>query len=148
MNTIKRVCLTIGLTAALIGTSTIAIPTLKRSANAAPAKSGWVAVVTDGRNKTWYVDRGTVQGRGRFRYFWSYVVGGNPYSDSGKLAYSTAFYLSVDCQLKRFRLRFAKSLDQNNNVIKEYDFGEARPLSSARAGSGEDATLRYVCSQR
>ena len=147
-STLKKFCCAIGLTATVIGISSTAIPSLNHSANAAPAKNGWIPVSTDSRNKTWSVDNGSIQGRGRFRYFWSYIVGGDPYPDNGKVAYSTAFYLSVDCQQKRFRLRYAKSLDENTKVIKEYDFGEKVPLAAVRAGSGEAASLNYVCSRR
>ncbi|UBF29195.1 hypothetical protein K9N68_15965 [Kovacikia minuta CCNUW1] len=147
-STLKKFCCTIAFTATVVGSFIPAIPILNSAANAAPAKSGWVAVTTDSRNKTWYVDNGSIQGRGRYRYFWSYIVGGTPYPDSGKIAYSTAFYLSVDCQQKRFRLRFAKSLDENNKVIKEYDFGDKGPMGGARADSGEAASLNHVCSRR
>jgi hypothetical protein len=62
--------------------------------------------------------------------------------------YSAAFYLSVDCQQKRFRLRYAKSLDENSKTIKEYDFGENQPLGRATPGSGEEASMNFVCSRR
>ncbi|WP_421659267.1 surface-adhesin E family protein [Leptothermofonsia sp. ETS-13] len=117
-------------------------------AEAAPDKKGWVAVFTDRSDKTWYVDNGSIQGHGRFRYFWSYTTGGTPYRENGKLAYSMAFYLSVDCQQKRFRLRYAKSLDENSNTIKEYNFGDSLPLGSPRSDSGEEASMNYVCASR
>ncbi|MCL6436251.1 MAG: hypothetical protein K6T90_18995 [Leptolyngbyaceae cyanobacterium HOT.MB2.61] len=137
---LQRLGCTAGLITFLLGVAGVA--------EAAPDKKGWVAVLTDPNDKTWYVDNGSIQGRGRFRYFWSYTTGGTPYRENGKLAYSMAFYLSVDCQQKRFRLRYARSLDENSNTIKEYNFGDRLPLGSPRSGSGEEASMNYVCASR
>ncbi|QZZ21982.1 hypothetical protein J5X98_06095 [Leptothermofonsia sichuanensis E412] len=139
-NTLQKFCCIAGTVAALLGTASLV--------EAAPAKKGWVEVLTDQRDKTWYVDSGSIQGRGRFRYFWSYTTGGVPYSENGQLVYSMAFYLSVDCQQKRFRLRYARALDENGKTIKEFNFGETQSLNSPRSGSGEEASLNFVCSQR
>lgn len=140
MKTIRNVCCVASCAAVLLGG--VQIPERAIAAN------GWVKVITDARNKTWYVDSGSIQGRGRFRYFWSYTTEDLPFNEDGKLVYSSAFYLSVDCQLKRYRLRHAKSLDQNSNVVKEYSFGDDRPLAAVRSGSGEEASLNFVCSRR
>ncbi|MGA7933150.1 MAG: hypothetical protein WCA35_06355, partial [Kovacikia sp.] len=93
-STLQKFCWAIGLTATLVGSS-LAISSLKTFASAAPAKKGWVAVMTDKQNDVWYVDSGSIQGRGRFRYFWSYVMAGSPYIIDGKLTYGVAYYLSV-----------------------------------------------------
>lgn len=139
-NTLQKFCCIVGIAGSLLGTA--------RVGEAAPAKQGWVAVLTDQRDKTWYVDSGSIQGKGRFRYFWSYMTGGTPYPENGKLVHSMAFYLSVDCQQKRFRLRYARSMDENAKTIKEFDFGESQSLGSPRSGSGEAASINFVCAQR
>jgi hypothetical protein len=64
------------------------------------------------------------------------------------MVHSTAFYLSVDCQQKQFRLRYAQLFDQSNKAIKEFDYGDSRPLGSVTPGSGEEASLNYACSRR
>jgi ribonucleotide monophosphatase NagD (HAD superfamily) len=137
---LQRVCWTIGMVAALV--------TANITPGFAQARGGWVRVVTDGQDKTWYVDNGSIQGKGRFRYFWSYTTGGTPYQEAGKPAYSTAFYLWADCQQQRYRLRYAKALDANFKLIKEYDYGDSLPLATATAGSGEAASMKFVCSRR
>lgn len=139
-NRLQVFCCVVGAIATFAGTSAIAA--------AQSIEKGWVAVMTDERERTWYVDSGTIEGKGQFRYFWSYTTGDTPYSDNGKMAYSTAFYLSVDCQQKKFRLRYAKSLDQNSQLIKEYNFGDSQPLGSPTSGSGEEASMNYVCRKR
>lgn len=149
---LQKLCCSVGLTAAVIGLSTTTIATfLADRSVAAPAKSGWVKIKTEQDNKIWYVDTGSITGKGRFRYFWSYITGGAPYPDpevSGQLVYSTAFYLSVDCQQKQFRLRYAQLFDQGSKLIKEFDYGTSRPLGGATPGSGEEASVNYVCSRR
>lgn len=143
---------TVGCSLSLAATLLSAIATLNLGmasvAEAAPRPKGWVKVLTDERERIWYVDSGSIQRKGNIRYFWSYILGGDPFPVEGKLAYSTAFYLSVDCQQKRYRMRFARAFDENNQVVKEYNYGDDRPLGSTSAGTGEDASLKYVCSRR
>lgn len=140
-SSLQKLCLSIGIVATLLITSI--------TPGFAQAKGGWVRVITDSRARTWYVDTGSIQGKGRFRYFWSYTTGGTPsYPEAGKLAHSTAFYLSVDCQQQRYRLRYAKALDANFKLIKEYDYGDSLPLGTANPGSGEAASMKFVCSRR
>lgn len=118
-------------------------------ASAAPVPKGWVRVVTDESNQTWYVDSGSLQSRGKVRYFWSYVVGNSPYPDeSGRLVYGAAFYLSTDCQTKSYRLRFTRLLDENNKTVQEYNHGSTRPMAQAVPGSGEEASMKFACLQR
>lgn len=136
----QKVGCAVGLMAILMGGTSLRSP--------ASAASGWVQVTTDRGNRIWYVDSGSIQGTGRFRYFWSYIVGGPPFPEAGKLAHSSAYYLSVDCQQKRYRLRHARSLDENTNLIKEYNFGDSQPLAPAQPGSGEEASINFVCSRR
>lgn len=123
-----------------------------RPVQSAPATpKGWVRIKTEPDQKTWFVDTGSISGKGRYRYFWSYAAEGAPYPDpeaAGQLVYSTALYLSVDCQQKQFRLRYTQLFDQSNKAIKEFDYGDSLPLGSALPGSGEEAALKYVCSRR
>ena len=137
---LHKICWSIGCVATLLTTSI--------TPGLAQVRGGWVRIITDNRDKTWYVDNGSIQGKGRFRYFWSYTTGGTPYSEAGKLVYSTAFYLSVDCQQQRYRLRYAKALDKDFKLIKEYDYGDSLPLGKATSGSGEAASMKFVCSRR
>ncbi|MGA7933508.1 MAG: hypothetical protein WCA35_08175 [Kovacikia sp.] len=104
--------------------------------------------MTGKQNDVWYVDSGSIQGKGRFRYFWSYVTAGTPYIIDGKLTYGMAYYLSVDCQEKQFRVRYIQALDENSRVIKDYSLENIPLRGKAMAGSGGDASIKYVCSRR
>lgn len=118
-------------------------------AAAAPTPAGWVRIITDQSNQTWYVDSGSLQTRGSIRYFWSYVVGGAPYpNESGRLVYGAAFYLSADCKTNSYRLRFTRLLDESNKTVQEYNYGATRPMGQAVPGSGEEASMKFACSRQ
>jgi hypothetical protein len=138
--TIKQWCCSISLMMATVISPAIAI--------AASNTGQWVPVMTDGQDRVWYVDAGTIQGRGRYRYFWSYVLNKTPFVQAGELVYGTAYYLSVDCRSKRFRLRFARLLDENSKTLKEYNYGDNKPLGSIPPGTGEEASIKFVCSRK
>lgn len=110
---------------------------------AAPAK--WVRIMTDSSKNIWYVDASSIQGRGRYRFFWSFIENQNPVVQNGRSVYSAIFYLSVDCQEQRYRLRFEEVFDQNSRSIGKQSYGEDVPLADPRPGSGEAASIRYVC---
>ncbi len=135
----RRSCFALGLMVAIapLGTAIAATDTGK-----------WVSVKTDSENRTWYVDSGTITGKGRYRFFWSYVVASAPFLEAGKMVYGTAYYLSVDCQGKQFRLRFVRLLDQNSQTVKEFNYGDGRPLGNITSGSGEEASFKYVCKKK
>jgi hypothetical protein len=113
-----------------------------------PAIASWVRVKTSATNDIYSVDDASIEGRDRFRYFWSNVVFGKPQPVAGKLASSAAFYLSVDCQKKLFRLRFTRFLDDNNKTIQDYNYGESANLAAPVPGSSEEASMKFVCSRR
>lgn len=121
------------------------------ASQAAPAKNGWVRVITDESNNVWYLDKGSMQGRGRFRYFWVYFTLGTPLpmSSNGRMLDSGAIYLSLDCQQKQYRTRFVQLLDQNAKVIDEADV--SRQSTADRLMPGDTigaAIVKYACSQR
>jgi hypothetical protein len=114
-----------------------------------PATAFWVRVKTDSNNNIYSVDVDSIEGRGRFRYFWSNIIFGKPWkTEAGQLASSAMYYLSVDCQDKLYRLRFQQLLDENNKTIQEYNYGEDIELATPKAGSSEEASLKFVCSRR
>ena len=114
-----------------------------------PATASWVRVKTDSDNNIYSVDVDSIEGRGRFRYFWSNIIFGKPWkTEAGQLASSAMYYLSVDCQDKLYRLRFQQLLDENNKTIQEYNYGEDIELATPKAGSSEEASLKFVCSRR
>jgi hypothetical protein len=114
-----------------------------------PAAASWVRVKTDSDNDIYSVDVDSIEGRGRFRYFWSNILFDKPWkTEAGQLAYSAMYYLSVDCQDKLYRLRFKQLLDENNKTIQEYNYGEDIELAAPKAGSSEEASLKFVCSRR
>ncbi len=113
-----------------------------------PAIASWVRVQTNRNNNIYSVDVDSIQGRGRFRYFWSDIVFGKPQSVAGKLASRAIFYLSVDCQKKLFRLQFTRYLDDNNTTIQDYNYGDNTALSKPVPGSSEAASMNFVCSRR
>lgn len=114
-----------------------------------PATASWVRVKTAPNNDIYSVDVDSIEGRGRFRYFWSNILFGKPWrTEEGQLAYSAMYYLSVDCQDKLYRLRFKQLLDENNKTIQEYNYGEDAGLVAPNPGSSEEASLKFVCSRR
>lgn len=125
--------------------TTVAIATLLASSATA---SSWVRVKTNKNNDVFSVDVASIEGQGRFRYFWSDVIFGRPVAESGRMAYRAVYYLRTDCQNKLYQLRFTQFLDQNNQTIKEYNYGDDFQLTAPRPGSSEEASLKFVCSRR
>jgi hypothetical protein len=114
-----------------------------------PATASWVRVKTDSDNNIYSVDVDLIEGRGRFRYFWSNILFGKPNNtEAGQLAYSAVYYLSVDCKDKLYRLRFKQLLDENNKTIQEYNYGEDAGLVAPNPGSSAEASIKFVCSRR
>jgi hypothetical protein len=114
-----------------------------------PATASWVRVKTDSDNNIYSVDVDLIEGRGRFRYFWSNIIFGKPNNtEAGQLAYSAVYYLSVDCKDKLYRLRFKQLLDENNKTIQEYNYGEDAGLVAPNPGSSAEASIKFVCSRR
>lgn len=113
-----------------------------------PAIASWVRVKTNRNNDIYSVDVDSIEGSGRFRYFWSNVVYGKPYYEVGQLVYSAVYYVSVDCQKKLYRVRFTQFLDKNNKAIRQYNYGESIQLAAPAPGSSEEASLKFVCSRR
>jgi hypothetical protein len=114
-----------------------------------PAAASWVRVKTDPDNNIYSVDVDSIEGKGRFRYFWSNIIFGQPRNtEAGQLAYSAAYYLSVDCQDKLYRLRFVRMLDENNKTIRDFNYGEDAALATPTSGSSEEASINFVCSRR
>jgi hypothetical protein len=117
---------------------------------AAPAR-GWVRVLTDDARNIWYLDKGTIKGAGRYRYFWLYVSLGNPIpiAADGRLLNSSAMYVSVDCQTLMYRPRYVQLLDQNTKVIDESDVAAqstaTKVFPSDKAGQ---AILKSACGRR
>jgi hypothetical protein len=114
-----------------------------------PATASWVRVKTEPDKDIYSVDVDLIEGRGRFRYFWSNIIFGKPNNtEAGQLAYSAVYYLSVDCKDKLYRLRFKQLLDENNKTIQEYNYGEDAGLVAPNPGSSEEASMKFVCSRR
>ncbi len=114
-----------------------------------PAAASWVRVKTEPDNDIYSVDVDLIERRGRFRYFWSNILFEKPQkTEAGQLASSAMYYLSVDCQNKLYRLRFQQFLDENYKTIQEYNYGEDAGLVAPNPGSGEEASLKFVCSRR
>jgi hypothetical protein len=108
----------------------------------------WVRVKTSGNNNIYSVDAATIEGRGRIRNFWSHIEFGKPQSVAGKLAHSAIYYVSADCQDKVYGLRFTRFLDQNSRTIKEDNYGDRAGLVKPASGSGEEASIKFVCSRQ
>lgn len=114
-----------------------------------PALADWVRVKTDSDNDAYSVDVDSIEGRGHIRYFWSNIIFGQPRNtESGKVAYSAVFYLSVDCQNKLYNLRFKRLLDENNQSIQDFDYEDYPPQTAPASGSSEEASINFVCSRR
>ena len=105
----------------------------------------WVRVKTDNNNNAYYIDVSTIEGKGRFRYFWSNVIYGEPYRRDDKLVYSTSYYISVDCSTKLYRVRFEQLLDDKGQSIQDFTDGDNGTSGIAKPGSPEDASLKFVC---
>lgn len=119
-------------------------------AAAAPQK-GWVRVITDQANNVYFIDRGTIEGRGNYRFFWVYVELGAPIpiNQSGQLLNGGAVYMSVDCRQKVYRTRYVQLIDQNSKVIDESDVTDqsavGKFLPSDKTGM---SIVNYACARR
>ncbi|MBW4520456.1 MAG: hypothetical protein KME16_12245 [Scytolyngbya sp. HA4215-MV1] len=128
-------------------TSVFTLVSLALPAIATPGQ--WVRILTDSYGDTWYVDAGSIEGRNAYRYFWSYVLYQTPVSHDNGLAYSAAYYLSVDCPKQLWRVRYVRFLDQKNQTVSEYEPGENGRLGdSSIVSEGGAASLKFVCSRR
>ena len=143
----------------LVGTLSLSTGTvILAGGNAATAKpaDGWIKVFTDRQNRAWYIDRGSMQGQGRFRYLWMFVndASGRPLFASrssatqGKIPYGMAMYVSTDCQSKLVRLRHAQLLDENSNVIVQKTIGDSGPINRADKDELDRAIMQSICSPK
>ena len=107
----------------------------------------WVRVKTTANN-IYSVDTTSIEGRGRIRNFWSHIEFGKPQPVAGKLTHSAIYYVSADCQDKVYGLRFTRFLDQNSRTIKEDNYGDRAGLVKPASGSGEEASIKFVCSRQ
>lgn len=110
----------------------------------------WVRINTDEYDNIAYVDRASVKGSTRFRYFWSYVSAGAPFLDdtSGKQIYATSAYVSADCKNKRYRLRTIRFFDQNNQMVQEFKLGDSGMSGFATFHPGALASVNFACSRQ
>lgn len=128
-------------------TSFLTIVSFSFPAIAAPNQ--WVRVLTDNNNDAWYVDASSIEGRGAYRYFWSYVLYSTPIPRESGLTYSAAYYLSVDCPKQVWRVRYVRFLDKNQQTVSEYEPGESGRIGdSSIVSEGGAASLKFVCSRR
>lgn len=119
-------------------------------ASAAPQK-GWVRVITDQANNIYYIDRGTIAGRGNYRFFWVYVelAAPIPVSQSGQMLNGGAVYMSVDCRQKVYRTRYVQLIDQNSKVIDETDVSDQNALGRILPGDKTGLSIvNYACARR
>ncbi len=119
------------------------------SGAAQPLPNSWVRISTDEYDNVAYVDRASIMGSTRFRYFWTYVAAGAPYPDpeSKQQIYATAAYVSTDCQTKRYRLRTLRLFNQSNQITREIKYGDAGPDGFATFHPAAIASINFVCSR-
>jgi hypothetical protein len=110
-------------------------------------KSTWIRLLSEG-NKLWFIDTGSIKKSGSVRYFWSYIQADMPMPEGDSLVAGSAYYLSVDCKKKMYRLRHAQTLDSNGKVIREENYGDSRPMTEINPGTGEAASINYVCARK
>lgn len=114
-----------------------------------PALASWVRVLTNAENDMYSVDVDSIEGRGRYRYFWSHINFGQPITvEEGQRVHSVMFYLSVDCQSKLYRLRYLRLLDANDRPMGDANFGEDLGLAGPGFDDGAEASLKLACSRR
>jgi hypothetical protein len=116
----------------------------------AQLSNSWVRINTDEYDNVAYVDRASVKGSAKFRYFWTYVTAGAPYPDqeSGKQIYGTSAYVSADCKNKRYRLRTVRLYDQNNQIVKEFAYGDRGAEGFATFHPAALASVNFACSRQ
>jgi hypothetical protein len=129
-----------------LGSAAILVAVAANLIHSPTAIAEWIRIKTDERQNIYYVDTTTIETKGSQRYFWSYIVFGTPYEHENKLVYSSAYYLSVNCQEQLFNLHFKELLDENRQVIKEYDYSDS-VAGAPTPGSSEEASLKFVCSR-
>lgn len=113
----------------------------------ASASTKWVKVSTSEDNSIFYVDTTSIQGNGRFRYFWKNITLGSPDTDfTSRPAYTFMSYHSVDCETFTYRTRIGSWHDQNGKVLREFNYGEKGELRQANSGTSFEDALEFVCS--
>lgn len=141
---LQKICCLASLSA-LMGLSGLEI--------ASAAQKGWVRVFTDPENNyVYYIDNGTIQGKGKFRYFWMYSTSANGsslFTVNRRPVYSVSGYFSVDCQQGVVRVRSAQLFDQNSKLIAENHAGDQGPLFFlGPQRPGGIAVSKFACSRR
>jgi hypothetical protein len=109
------------------------------------AAEQWVKVLTNSEG-VWYVDKGSISPQGKNIAFWAYVVHDAP-TRIGKLTIrSEGDYVVTDCRSHQYQLIYKRLMDENNQLVREIE-GSNHSFGSAKKGSGEGASINFVCKQ-
>jgi hypothetical protein len=110
------------------------------------SSSTWVRVVKDTDSEL-FIDQASIKQEGQYRTFWSYIAFSQPKPVDGKKVYGQGDYLTVDCKTKQYQVRYKRFMDQNNKLIKEFNFGSSSSLTRTRS-KNEMAGIKFACAQR
>jgi hypothetical protein len=111
---------------------------------------GWNKVYTDKQsNLTYHLDRGTIKGTGRYRYFWLFMNEGRGRplgsSKNGKAIHGVLVYLSVDCQNRAARIRSTEIYDRDNQRVEGVNDGDAGVPVVVLQNQTGTAIMRAAC---
>ena len=106
----------------------------------------WVRILSDD-NAAFYIDTSSIEGTGRYRYYWQLVAFQRPQSfrtgvnRTSVSVYGYAIYSSIDCRTKFGRVRRLLALDRNNRTLMEINMNEFGPLENI---NGSALPARYA----
>ncbi len=114
--------------------------------SAVAAPSHWTSVRKDASGE-WFINKSSIARDGSRRTFWSYIAFSKPSKFNGQKVYSQGDYISVDCATQKYGVQYKRYMDQNNQLVKEINYGTSSILVPARS-KGEMAGVKFVCSQK
>lgn len=115
-------------------------------AQAVEPSNTWVRVITSDAGWVYYVDTASLRQAGMTREFWSSISSpkGMLFRTQGRAIYGATIYWSVDCQHRTYAWKAAQLLDQNANVLDEFDVSNYAP-SSLSSDQVRTAIISYAC---
>ena len=134
---------------------------LSVEALAAPAKDSWIKVATyrdraDQDESAFYVQSGSIQDKGGYRYFTVYegMADGRPLAKMGNQTYQgIVFCMSTECRKRTVQFYRVDSVNPQGEVIKgEVNLfprsDRSTPITSVPASGWPLTVVKYVCSRR
>jgi hypothetical protein len=108
--------------------------------------NAWVQVITSNVGWVYYIDTASLRTNGDRREFWSSIANpkGMLFRTQGRAVYAATIYWSVDCQQRTYAWKAAQLLDENADVLDEFDVANYAP-SNLSSDQVRNAIVSYAC---